>query len=148
MFFLYIASVYQHPSSCLCNACLDEYVRYLLVVLEEIKSSGSKLLLGQNLATSLAALDNTNTRSATCTLVNNRSSSLDRSRGRRRCRGRSGSRLLGSKLLLIGGRLGGGGLGFSFLLGCLLLSGLFSGLLLSSLFLSGLLLCLGLLDKK
>ena len=128
--------------------CVPRQICKLLVVLEEIKSSGSKLLLGQNLATSLSTLDNTNTRSATCTLVNNRSSSLDRSRGRRRCRGRSGSRLLGSKLLLIGGRLGGGGLGFSFLLGCLLLSGLFSGLLLSSLFLSGLLLCLGLLDKK
>ena len=127
--------------------CVSRQICKLLVVLEEIKSSGSKLLLGQNLATSLSALDNTNTRSATCTLVNNRSSSLDRSRGRRRCGSRSGSRLLGSQLLLIGSSLGGSGLGFGLLLGSLLLGGLFCCLLLSGLSLGSLLLrlCLGLL---
>lgn len=131
--------------------CVSRRICSLLVVLEEIKSSGSKLLLGQNLATSLSALDNTNTRSATCTLVNNRSSSLDRGRSRCRCGSRSGSRsgsrLLGSQLLLIGGSLGGSGLGFGLLLGSLLLSGLFCCLLLSGLSLGSLLfrLCLGLL---
>ena len=127
--------------------CVSRQICKLVVVLEEIKSSGRKLLLGQNLATSLSALDNTNTRSATCTLVDNRSSSLDRSRGRgrRRCGSRSGSRLLGSQLLLIGSSLGGSGLGFGLLLGSLL-SGLFCCLLLSGLSLGSLLprLCLGL----
>lgn len=129
--------------------CVSRRICNLLVVLEEIKSSGSELLLGQNLATSLSALDNTYTSSATCTLVNNRSGSLDRSRGRGwcRCGSRSGSRLLGSQLLLIGSSLGGSGLGFGLLLGSLLLGSLFCCLLLSGLSLGSLLLrlCLGLL---
>lgn len=122
--------------------CASRRICILLVVLEEIQGSSSKLLLGQNLATSLSTLDNTNTGSATCTLVNNRSHSLGRSRGGCRCGGGSGSRLLGSQLLLIGGGLSGSGLGFGLLLGSLLLSGLFCCLLLSGLSLGGLLLCL------
>ena len=140
--FFSIASV--STSIKLLMQCVSCRICNLLVVLEEIKSSSSKLLLGQNLATSLSALNNTNTSSATCTLVNNRSSSLDRSWGRCRCGGRGGSRLLGSQLLLIGGSLGGSGLGFGLLLGSLLLSGLFCCLLLSGLSLSSLLLRLGL----
>lgn len=136
--------------------CTSECVSSLLVILEEVQSSGSKLLLGQNLATILSTLDNANTSSATSPFVNDRSRSLDRGWGRSRSRcgssrggsrrggSRSRSRLFGSQLLLVSGGLGGSGLGSGLLFGSLLLSGLFCCLLLGSLSLSGLLISLGL----
>lgn len=126
----------------------------LLILFEEVHSSGSKLFLGQNLATSLSTLDNAYTSSATSPFVNDRSRSLDRGwgRSRSRCgssrggssRSRSRSRLFGSQLLLVSGGLGGSGLGSGLLFGSLLLGGLFCCLLLGSLSLSGLLVSLGL----
>ena len=124
----------------------------LLILFEEVHSSGSKLFLGQNLATSLSTLDNAYTSSATSPFVNDRSRSLDRGWGRSRSRcgssrggsSRSRSRLFGSQLLLVSGGLGGSGLGSGLLFGSLLLSGLFCCLLLGSLSLSGLLISLGL----
>ena len=130
----------------------------LLILFEEVHSSGSKLFFGQNLATSLSTLDNAYTSSATSPFVNDRSRSLDRGwgRSRSRCgssrggssrggsRSRSRSRLFGSQLLLVSGGLGGSGLGSGLLFGSLLLGGLFCCLLLGSLSLSGLLVSLGL----
>ena len=113
----------------------------LVVLLQEIKCTSRELLLLQYLSTSFATLDNTNARSTTCRLIDDRSRGLG-SRGRSRSRGRS------SKFLLIGGCFCGGRLGFCLLLSRLLLSGLFGGLLFSRLLLGRLFLRLGLLNEK
>ena len=167
MFRLYIASVCHIHRLLMQCTLLNMHLASLLILFEEVHSSGSKLFLGQNLATSLSTLDNANTSSTTSPFVNDRGRSLDRGWGRSRSRcgssrggsrsgsrssgsrsgsrsSRSGSRLFGSQLLLVSGGLGGSGLGSGLLFGSLLLGGLFCCLLLGSLSLSGLLISLGL----